>query len=127
MLNARDIMIKDVIVVHQTTPLLDAMKILVENRISGLPVVDKDEKLIGVITEKDLLRLLVSDVITSQEVVGDYMSLDVQFFAPGDSVIDICEFFIRTNVRRVPIVENGRVMGVISRRDIIKLILNSSK
>jgi len=127
MLNARDIMIKDVIVVHQTTPLLDAMRILVEKRISGLPVVDKDEKLIGVITEKDLLRLLVSDVITSQEVVGDYMSLDVQFFSPGDSVIDICEFFIRTNVRRVPIVENGRVMGVISRRDIIKLILNSSK
>lgn len=127
MLNARDIMIKDVIVVHQTTPLLDAMRILVEKRISGLPVVDKDEKLIGVITEKDLLRLLVSDVITSQEVVGDYMSLDVQFFSPRDSVIDICEFFIRTNVRRVPIVENGRVMGVISRRDIINLILNSSK
>lgn len=120
-------MIKDVIVVHQTTPLLDAMRILVEKRISGLPVVDKDEKLIGVITEKDLLRLLVSDVITSQEVVGDYMSLDVQFFSPRDSVIDICEFFIRTNVRRVPIVENGRVMGVISRRDIINLILNSSK
>ncbi|MFA5260306.1 MAG: CBS domain-containing protein [Candidatus Omnitrophota bacterium] len=127
MFKAREIMIKDVIVVHQTTPLLEAMQILVEKKISGLPVVDKEEKLIGVITEKDLLRLLVSDVITSQEVVGDYMSLDVQCFSPQDNVIEICEFFIKTNVRRVPIVENGRVIGVISRRDIIRLILNSAR
>lgn len=127
MFPARNIMIKNVVVVHQNTPLLDAMRMLVEKQISGLPVVDKEEKLIGVITEKDLLSLLVTDVITSQEVVGDYMSLDVQFFSPDDSVVEICEFFIKTNVRRVPIVENGRVIGVISRRDIIKLILNSAK
>ncbi|HQO58902.1 MAG TPA: CBS domain-containing protein [Candidatus Omnitrophota bacterium] len=120
-------MVQNVVVVHQDTPLLEVMRILVEKQISGLPVVDKEEKLIGVITEKDLLRLLVSDVITSHEVVGDYMSLDVQFFSPDESVINICEFFIKTNLRRVPIVENGRVIGLISRRDIIKLILNSAQ
>ncbi len=127
MLQARNIMVKNVVVAHQDTPLLEVMRILVEKQISGLPVVDKEENLIGVITEKDLLSLLVSDVITSQEVVGDYMSLDVQFFSPNDGVVKICEFFIKTNVRRVPIVENGRVIGVISRRDIIKLILNSAQ
>ncbi len=127
MLQARNIMVQNVVVVHQDTPLLEVMRILVEKQISGLPVVDKEEKLIGVITEKDLLRLLVSDVITSHEVVGDYMSLDVQFFSPDESVINICEFFIKTNLRRVPIVENGRVIGLISRRDIIKLILNSAQ
>jgi len=53
--------------------------------------------------------------------------LDVQFFSPDESVINICEFFIKPNLRRVPIVENGRVIGLISRRDIIKLILNSAQ
>ena len=127
MLSAVNIMTKDVIVVHPTTPLLQAMKMLIENQVSGLPVVDEEGCIVGVISEKDFLRLLVSDVITSKEVVGDYMSPDVQFFYPQDSVIDICEFFMTMNVRRVPIVENGKVVGVISRRDLIKLILNSTR
>ena len=127
MLSAQNIMTKEVLVVHPATPLLQAMEILVEKQISGLPVVDDEGNIVGVISEKDFLQLLMSDMITSKEIVGDYMSADVQFFTPQDSVIKICEFFMNMNVRRVPIVENGKVVGVISRRDIINLILKSVK
>ncbi len=127
MLKAAKIMTKEVIFVKPTTTLLEAMSLLVKHKISGLPVVDDQEKIVGMITEKDFLQLLVSDFITSNELVGDYMSKDVQFFGPEDSVILICDFFMKMNVRRVPIVENGKMVGVISRRDIIDLILKSSR
>lgn len=127
MLRAEDLMVRDVIAVHPDTALLEAMKILVEKGISGLPVVEGDMKIVGVISEKDFLRLLMSDVITKKEQVKNFMSTMVTSFGPKDSVVEICEFFMSHNFRRVPIVDSGKLVGVISRRDIIRLILKSAQ
>ena len=54
------------------------------------------------------------------------MSTDIKVFGPEDSIIAVCEFFMSNNFRRVPIVEGGKLLGIISRRDIIRLILNSA-
>ena len=68
MLKTKRIMIKDVISVHRETPLLDAMQLLVDKGISGLPVVDSENTIIGVISEKDCLKLLISDMITKKRI-----------------------------------------------------------
>ena len=126
MLRAEKLMTRDVITAQPESSLLMAMKILVDKGISGLPVTDLDMNILGVITEKDFLRLMISDVITKNEIVKNYMSTDVKFFGPNDNVVTICEFFMNNNFRRVPIVDNGKLVGVISRRDIIRLIITSA-
>lgn len=123
MFEVSKIMNRDVVSVNSHTHVYDAMNLLIENRISGLPVVDDENNLIGIISEKDMLGLLVEREISKDQLVGDFMTRNVKTFAPEDSIIDISEFFISSHVRRVPIVKEGKLAGVISRADIIKLIV----
>jgi len=122
MFKAADIMKADVITVNRQTDIYEAMRILVENNITGLPVVDDDMTLVGLISEKDALRLLYNTEDRPGSV-ADFMTENVVSFRSDDSLIDITETFIRNNFRRVPIVEDGRVVGIISRKDIIGCIL----
>ncbi|MDK1030336.1 MAG: CBS domain-containing protein, partial [Anaerolineae bacterium] len=85
------------------------LKILVDNNITGLPVVDDDMTLLGIITEKDVLRLLY-DNQDEFGIVEDFMTEKVISFAPQDSLIDIAESFINNYFRRVPIVTNGKLV-----------------
>lgn len=123
MFEVKTIMTKDVITVYPETHIYDAMLLLIEKKISGLPVVDKANNLVGIISEKDMLNLLIEKDISGKESVNDYMTKQVKSFSPDDSAITVCEFFINNNVRRVPIADKGKLVGVVSRRDIIKLIL----
>jgi len=123
MFKAQDIMITDVITVRADTPIYEAMKILVENSISGLPVVDKNMVLVGIITEKDMLCLLVEGDIERRQTVGDYMNKKVVCFRSDDDILSICDFFTKSSFRRFPIIKDGKMAGIVSRRDIIKLIL----
>jgi len=123
MFDAKNIMTKSVVSVKSDTNIYDAMNILVDKKISGLPVVDVDNNLIGILTEKDILRLLVDRDISDRQTVGDYMTSKVISFGPDDSAVTITEFLMKSPVRRVPIVEKGKLVGVVSRRDIICLLL----
>ncbi|RKY37217.1 MAG: inosine-5-monophosphate dehydrogenase [Candidatus Omnitrophota bacterium] len=123
MFEIKTIMHKNVFTVGIDTPIYDAMRILIERKISGLPVVDAQNKLLGIISEKDMLKLLFDHEIRTKQTVADYMTKDVKSFTPDASAITLCEFFINHPFRRVPIVENGCLAGIVSRRDIIDLIL----
>jgi CBS domain-containing protein len=123
MFKARDIMSKDVIAVTTETPIYEAMRILAVKGISGLPVIDNNMNLTGIISEKDMLQILVDGDIQTKQTVSDYMNRKVASFGPDDDVLDICDFFIKSTFRRVPIVTDGKLSGIISRHDIIKLIL----
>ncbi len=122
-LKARDLMKTDIISVHQNTPIYDAMKLLSSKKISGLPVVDDENNLIGIITEKDMLRLLFSDSIKAADVVSNYMTKEVTTFSPDEAALIIGNFLLLNSYRRVPIVEDGKIVGIIARREIISLIL----
>ncbi len=123
MFSAKSIMCEEIISVKKDTHIYDAMRLLLEKKVSGLPVVDKNRNLEGVISEKDMLNLLMEKNVLDKETVEDYMSEAVISFAPEDSAIDICELFMKRPIRRVPIVEKGKLVGIVSRRDIIALIL----
>lgn len=122
MFDTKSIMTTNVIAVKKGTPIGKAMEILVDNDITGLPVVDDNMALIGIITEKDVLRLLF-DLENDSGIVEDFMTNDVVSFDQNVDIIAICEYLVNANFRRVPIVSEGKLVGIISRRDITKYIL----
>ncbi len=120
---AKSIMTKDIITVKDHTPVREAIAILVEKKISGLPVVTDDNKLVGLITEKDLLRLIFTGEV-DLGIVADYMTRDVVALDEETDLLDVCEYLIDMNYKRIPILKDGRLAGIISRRDMIRYILD---
>lgn len=122
MFKAKDIMKRDVITVRKQTPIYEAIRILVEDNVTGLPVVNEDMSIAGIVTEKDVLALLYN-IEDRKGKVEDFMTEDVVSFDEDDSLIGITECFIESHIRRVPITSQGKLVGVISRKDIIAYIL----
>ncbi|HPS20596.1 MAG TPA: CBS domain-containing protein [Candidatus Omnitrophota bacterium] len=123
MANIESIMNRNVLTIRDDTPIYDAINLLVTCSISGLPVVDEYQKLVGIITEKDMIHISLGSPIDPKSPVSNFMSKQVATFSPQDEIKTVCEFLMANPFRRVPIVENGEVVGVISRRDILKYIL----
>ncbi len=122
MFKAKDVMKTSLITVDRQTPIHEAIRILVENNITGLPVVNDNMSLAGIISEKDMLGLLYN-IEDKPGTVQDFMTENVVCFDQEDSLIDITESFIGSSFRRVPIVADGKLVGIISRKDIIAYIL----
>ena len=123
---AREIMMRDILTVQEDVPIYLAIGILIQRGISGLPVVDTDDHLVGIITEKDMLRLVNDETVAETQTVSDYMVREVKSFPQETDIDDIRNFLIARPFRRVPIVdEKGKVVGIISRRDIISYFLET--
>ena len=124
MIKARDIMTTSVLTVRQTQPALDALKTILENNITGLPVVDEDMTLTGIVSEKDLLRLYFAGEGAAEQKVADYMTQPAIYFEQQEPVTEICRFLIERQFQRVPVVNNkGRLVGIVSSKDILRQIL----
>ena len=97
---------------------------LVEKSISGAPVVNDDGELIGIISEKDCLKVLLEMVMHEMPggLVERYMSNQVTTLEPHQSIIDAVEMFQKSNFRRFPVVQGSKLVGLISRRDVLKAI-----
>ena len=120
---AKEIMTKNLITIRKDCPVFEAIDIMLKNKISGLPVVDDDMGLIGVITEKDLLELAFKKTI-EDEKVAEHMSTDVITMDEELDVLDVCECLMTETFKRVPIVSKDKLVGIISRRDILRYILD---
>jgi len=121
MFETRTIMSTDVVSVKRETPVCEAIELLVANDITGIPVVNDDGTLAGIVTEKDILSLL-TDVRYASGTVEQYMTRDVVAFDVEDDFIAICECLMKNHFRRVPILSEGKLVGIVSRTDIIKYI-----
>lgn len=124
MLKARDIMTSQVICIHKDTPVFEAVDLMVTNSITGIPVIENDSKLVGILSEQDVLRLFETYEDEKNKTVSDFMTQPAIHFEEDENVEDICSCMMQNSIRRVPITSNGRVVGVISRSDILKQILN---
>jgi len=118
MLTAKAIMNMHVITVPEGEDIYEAIRIMVLNNITGLPVLRDDGTLAGIISEKDVLRLLYN-IEDQPGTVAKYMTTDVVCFDQEDSLNDIAQSFVTNNFRRVPILSQGKLVGIISRKDII--------
>ena len=123
MFKTKDIMTKGAICVHIDTPIFEAIEIMVSNGVSGVPVVEKDMTLIGMLSEQDVLRLFHTYKQERDRTVGEFMTHPAVCFEENESLLDICYHLRDTSIRRVPVTSNGKVTGIISRADILKCIL----
>ena len=123
MLKAKDLMTKQVISVRKDTPVLEAIELLTKNDITGIPVVEDDMTLVGIVSEKDLLRLFYAHEDQKNETVNSFMTQPAVHFDENEALPDICDCLMNYFLRRVPVTSNGKVVGIISRADIIEYIL----
>ena len=129
---AKDLMTTGVVSVKGETPIYDAIRALVENNITGLPVVNDDMTIAGIISEKDMLRLLYACEIGKGEralsgKVDNYMTPSVITIDHEDDLIAVCNRLIENHFRRLPVLADGKVVGVITRADVIRHILKLTK
>jgi len=127
MLKAKDVMTKTVISVRRDTPAEEALELLLEHKISGVPVVEKDMTLVGIVTEKDLLGLLFKPQGLKEKTVEGLMTQPVVNFEENETLEEICHCLAKVSFRRVPVTKEGKVVGIVSRPDIIRCILDLSR
>ena len=116
---ARDIMTSTVITADEDMLVTDVIKLLLRRHISGLPIVDSNGQLVGIITEHDVLNFALSGHAADTKA-SEVMTMNVVTYSPDTLVVEVINFFAAHRVRRVPVVDGGKVVGVISRRDIVR-------
>jgi CBS domain-containing protein len=116
-----DIMTTNIVTIDESNNVLEAAKVMTEKSISSLIVERSDETPIGIITERDFVRKICSkDLLPSQVKIGDIMS-KIQIFAePTASVQVAVQRMLNHKVRRLPIIENGKVVGIVTVTDLAK-------
>lgn len=101
-----------------------AISQLVEKRISGAPVVDDHGNLVGVLSEQDCMKVALSagyyDDYAGQ--VKDYMSSKVTTIDADTSILQLAQLFIDSPFRRYPVMQNNRLVGQVSRRDVLRAL-----
>lgn len=118
---AKDIMSRAVVSISPDAPVREAMDLILECGVSGLPVIDNGGQLLGIISEADIC-LLSAAHREMAEHVGECMTRVVFTVDENADVLEIAEVLMRKNIRRVPVTSGGQVVGIVSRRDIVRAI-----
>jgi len=141
-MKVKDVMTTDVLTVREDTSFKDTVELLVENRVSGAPVIDEEGRLVGLVTEADLVSKEAFDLrhrrplaavfelvagvsrwsdkaagVTARDVMTDRVVTAV----PGESVRSVARRMLDLGVKRLPVVEDGRLVGIISRQDLLRI------
>lgn len=142
---ARDIMTTDVCTFAPDTTVLEAARTLVDRRISGAPVVDAAGRVIGIVSEGDLIRraelgtekewsgwreflmakrTLAHEFIKSHATrIGDIMTAPAWTVSEDTTLAELAEMFEKRNIRRAPVVRDGKLVGIVSRADMVRALL----
>ena len=140
----KEVMIKNVVTIKAAQTLAKAAEILVKNNISGAPVVGENNKLIGMISEKDLFKALYPDLkdillnikawfvkekasfkINEKKKVfiKSLMAKEVISIEEDDSILKAGALMLSSNIHRLPVLRKGKLVGLVSRRDIFRKLL----
>jgi CBS domain-containing protein len=118
----RDIMSRSVVSIRPDATMIDAVKVLTKHHLSGAPVATSQGELVGFISEPNLMDVLF-DVAVRSEKVSDYMTREVHVVQPNDTISSAATMFAMYEIRRLPVVENGHLVGVLTRRDLLSYSL----
>ncbi len=111
---------KDVLTVTPEASVAVLVKLLAEKRIGAVPVVDGAGKLTGIVSERDVVRALASDPTVLASKIENLMTREVQTCVLQDTVADLMEIMTRGRFRHLPVVEDGKLIGIISIGDVVK-------
>lgn len=106
--------------------IMQAMQLFVEHQISGAPVLDERGDLVGMLTERDCLQTVIVSGYhgnSTSGCVSEYMTRDVVSVEAETSLLEVADRFVSTKFRRYPVLANHRLVGIVSRRDVISAVL----
>jgi CBS domain-containing protein len=148
-MKAKDVMSRPVISVASGASVLEAVRLMLQNRISGLPVVDAAGGLVGIVTEGDFLRrvetgtqrrrprwieLLLGPgrladeyVRSSGRKVDDIMSSEIRSVTEDAPLADVARLMERHGIKRVPVTDGGKVVGIVTRANLMRALISGSK
>lgn len=114
-----DYMIREVLTLKPDLTMEDAADFFIEHRIAGAPVVNENDQVIGVLSETDCLRILMDENVKGGQPVQNHMTDLVWIVEPGTSILYVSKIMIDAKLRRLPVVEENRLVGQISMSDCI--------
>ncbi|MEM1136775.1 MAG: CBS domain-containing protein [Bacteroidota bacterium] len=122
----KDYMARDETTLSPDVTINKAIEIILSKKLTGVPVLDSERNIIGMITEKDCLKIIVDSAYNNlpynYRKVSDYMSPVVKTVNVDSDILEVANEFLTTNFRKFPVVSNGKLVGQVSRRDILKAI-----
>jgi CBS domain-containing protein len=126
-MKARDVMSSPAIFLRPQVPTRTAAALLVSHGYTGAPVVDDDERVVGIATEADLVRGRITPERTAAgekkpATVADVMTTTPVVARPDEDLSEVVVRMLDNGIRSVPVVENDRLVGVVSRRDVLRLV-----
>ena len=125
--NLRDYMLPNPVKVRADDNVLDAMQVIIDNKISGVCVVDHDGNLVGILSELDCLRAVLGAIYNNSGIgmVSDHMATDNLVVAhPNEDIVDVAQDMLLKNKRRRPVVEDGKLIGQITCRQLLSAVKN---
>jgi len=118
----RDYMSRNVVKLRPETEILRAVHDLIDGRVSGAPVVDNRDTVVGMLTERDCMKVVLNAAYHQEHggLVKEFMATDIEVLDPELSIVDAAKNFYEKTYLRYPVVDNGRLIGVISRSDVMR-------
>jgi len=124
-----DYMTKKLITFKPKQSVMEVMQTLIKNKISGGPVVNKKNELLGIISEGDCMKEISEsryyNIPLADAVVEKYMVIDVEIITDDISIFDAASKFFKSHRKRFPVIKDGKLIGQISRRDVLKAALEA--
>ena len=107
-----------------TDDIIDAMRTLLERHLSGAPVLNSDGQILGMLSQKDCLAIVYNTAYHQDwgGQVEQYMSREVEHIDADSGILEVAEKFLQSNFRRFPVLRDGRLVGQISRHDILRAL-----
>jgi len=120
----QDYMKKDFLTLEPEMDVLRAAQLLLKSNITGAPVLDGHGRLVGILTERDFMQVALQGFYHGEPggQVKKHMSLDPKYVSPDESILTVAEMFIQGRFQRYPVIDNGRLVGVIARRDVMRAL-----
>jgi CBS domain-containing protein len=118
-------MLPNPVCVRAEDNILDAMQVIIDRKVSGVCVVDGESRLVGILSELDCLRAVLGAVYNNSGIgnVADHMASDNLVVAhPNEDIVDVAQDMLRKNKRRRPVVENGKLIGQITCRQLLSAV-----
>jgi CBS domain-containing protein/rubredoxin len=112
-MRARDVMTTTVITVTESQTKQQAARLLAQHRISGLPVVNDDNVVVGVVTEYDVIS-------KDGQTVGEIMTRGVISITPDTDLEEVSHILVNERIKRLPVLDQGRLLGIVSRADLVR-------
>lgn len=122
-----DYMTKNVVTLKKGTSVVEAIKTLLNHKVTSAPVMDDNKKLLGMFSEKDCMRVVLESSYNQgmSGTVGEFMSTNVVTVDADSSIVDLAERFQESTVRSFPVFAHSAMVGIVSRTDVLRALTSA--